>query len=409
MNNENNSDKKLKITLIRIVGNFYPIKGGSITHQIELINAINPYLSKQVLIAPKYDNMDTNFDETFCIPIIRLRSTIFHSNSLDNKPLIPAFNLIFFSLISILEIRKFVKTENNENNKIIHVHNLLLGQFLLIFSKIFLLKLPMVIINHGSPMHLESDTIRPKITREIILLMLRIFKPDYYEHLNDGTIDQSFVDFLNKEKIKNIVVNHGIDTEYFKPLIKSKKDDEFIILSNHRLDNFKSVDLAIKIFKCFMNMVGYNQNVKLKIVGGGPQCQELRKLASSLNLNQHIIFCGEKNLEEVKNEIYSSDIVIGTSIVSNINRSILEAMSCEKPVIIFKSGNIDELFVNMENIILVTPKNIEEFADKIKLLWENRVLREKIGKNARYLIISSRTWNQRIQQEIKVYRKLISE
>ena len=62
----------------------------------------------------------------------------------------------------------------------------------------------------------------------------------------------------------------------------------------------------------------------------------------------------------------------------------------------------------MENLILVSPKNIEEFADKMKLLWENRGLREKIGKNARSLIISSRSWNQRIQQEIKVYKTLIS-
>lgn len=408
MNNENNSNKKLNITLIRIVGNFYPIIGGSVTHQIELINAMNPYLSQQILIAPRYDNMDTAFDGKFCIPIIRLRSKIIQSDILDDKPLIPAFNLIYFSLISILEIRKIVKHQNKENNTIIHIHNLLLGQFLIIFSKIFLLKLPIVIINHGSPMYLESDTIRPKITRDIICLLLRVFKPDYYENLDDGTIDQSFVDFLNKEKIKNIVVNHGIDTDFFKSLISTKKENEFIILSTHRLDNFKRVDLSIKAFKCFMNKIGYNQNVKLKIVGDGPQCQELKKLAESLNLNQNIIFCGYKNIEDLKNEINLSDIVIGTSIVSNINRSILEAMACEKPVIIFKSGNIDELFVNMENLILVSPKNIEEFADKMKLLWENRGLREKIGKNARSLIISSRSWNQRIQQEIKVYRTLIS-
>jgi len=408
MNNKNNSNKKLNITLIRIVGNFYPIIGGSVTHQIELINAINPYLSQQILIAPRYKNMDTTFDENFCIPIIRLRSQIIQSDILDNKPLFPAINLIYFSLISIFEIRKIVKHKNKENHTIIHIHNLLLGQFLMIFSKFFFIKHPIVIINHGSPMYLESDTIRPKITRGIICLLLKVFKPDYYENLNDGTIDQSFVDFLNKEKIKNIVVNHGIDTDFFKPMMSTKKDDEFIILSTHRLDNFKRVDLAIKIFKCFMNKIGYNQNVKLKIIGDGPQCQELKNLVLSLNLSQNIIFCGNKNIEDLKNEINLSDIVIGTSIVSNINRSILEAMACEKPVIIFKSGNIDELFVHLENIIFVSPKNIEEFADKIILLWENRELREKIGKNARSLIISSRSWNQRIQQEIEVYRKLIS-
>jgi glycosyltransferase involved in cell wall biosynthesis len=403
MNNESNSPKKLNITIIRIVETFYPVKGGSVTHQIELINAINPCISQQILIAPKYDNSNSDFDKKFCIPIIRLRSELFPSKILNKQPLIPVFNLLFFSFNSILAIRKIISQEKNKNKKIIiHVHHLLLGQFLLIFSKIFLLKLPMVIINHASPTYIASDTIRPKIMRKITYFLLTVFKPDYYQHLNDGTIDQRFVDFLQKEKINSVIVNHGIDTEFFKPKDYSKKDDEFIILSHHRLDNFKRIDLSIKIFKCFMNKVGYNQQVRLKIVGNGPQCQELKKLASSLNLNRHITFCGEKNIEDIKNEIDSSDIVIGTSLVSNINRSVLEAMSCRKPVIIFKSGNIDRSFVTMENIILVTPENIEEFADKIKLLWENRELREKIGNNARNVIISHRTWDRRIQQEIEV-------
>jgi glycosyltransferase involved in cell wall biosynthesis len=147
----------------------------------------------------------------------------------------------------------------------------------------------------------------------------------------------------------------------------------------------------------------------LKIVGNGPQCQELKKLAASCGLDDYIHFCGEKNLEEIIKEIVSADIVIGTSLVSNINRSILEAMSCKKPVIIFKSGKIDEFFVNMENIVLIPPNNIEEFADSLKLLWENGELREKMGNNARSVIVSKRNWDHRIQQEISVYKELINK
>jgi L-malate glycosyltransferase len=405
--NNTTSSTKLNIIIIRVVSEFYPAKGGSITHVIELINAINSYLYKQLLIAPIFNTIDDTFDEKFSIPIIRVKSRIFKFNKLNRIPFMSDINLLFYSFRSILMIRKIIKKENKENQKIIvHVHNLLVGEFLMILSKVLNINFSIVIMQHGSPFYRERKTIRSKIKRKFMCSVLIFFKPNYYLNFNDGTISQRFVDILNKERIKNKIVNHAIDTDFFKPTDNEKKDYEFTILSNHRLDKYKRVDLSIKIFKCFMEKSGYAPNIKLKIIGDGPLREELKELTRSLNLNNYVIFGGEKNIEETKKEINSADIVIGTSLVSNINRSIQEAMSCNKPAIIFASGKVDEFFVNRENIVLITPNNIEEFADKIQLLWENRELREKIGNNARNLILTHRNWEQRVQQEIEVYKEL---
>ena len=410
-----NSDKKMddpiktrdpmNVTIIRIVQDFYPIKGGSITHVIELAREMNPFLYKQIIFAPRYDYRDTIFDKKFSVPIIRLRSKLVQS---EHLPFVTTINLLFYSLVSVIEIRKLVGKNDDENNSfIVHVHTLMVGELILFFFKIFLIKIPVVIMNHESPTYIVHSGIRWALSHKILFTLLRFFKPAYCLILNDGTINPGFIHYLEENSIKYNIVNHGIDSEFFKPEVIPEKNDEFIILSHHRLDKYKRLDLAIKIFSHFLNEIGHDQKIRLKIVGDGPQYQELKELACSLGTEQNITFTGERTIEEIKKEIDSADIVIGTSLISNINRSIMEAMSSRKPVIIFESGIVDKIFIDMENIILIPPENIEEFAYKMKLLWGNPELIERIGNNARSVITSFRSWDQRTKQELAVYKELL--
>ena len=62
----------------------------------------------------------------------------------------------------------------------------------------------------------------------------------------------------------------------------------------------------------------------------------------------------------------------------------------------------------MNNGILVEPGNIREFAEYIKLLYENQTFRSEIGKNARQTIIKERSWDARINTELQVYKNLLN-
>ena len=73
MRNEMQEDKKL--TICRLIFEFAPMIGGSITHTIELSEHINPYCKRQFLIAPKADVDTTQLDKnskSFIFPAMHI-------------------------------------------------------------------------------------------------------------------------------------------------------------------------------------------------------------------------------------------------------------------------------------------------------------------------------------------------
>jgi len=62
-----------RISVIRVVFEFYPIKGGSVTHILELSKHVDPYIESQVIIAPDFGKECKDFDASYPIPIIRVK------------------------------------------------------------------------------------------------------------------------------------------------------------------------------------------------------------------------------------------------------------------------------------------------------------------------------------------------
>jgi glycosyltransferase involved in cell wall biosynthesis len=322
-------------------------------------------------------------------------------------PGISIINNIYYSVNVVNELKKLVKDECQID--MVQVHAIDLGLFIIFVSKISGIDIPIIIMQHGSPIEIGNNTKRAALMRIIRGLMLKHFRPAYYLQLDDGTLDENFLSKLKYYNIKCKILSHAIDTVFYCPAESLASRNEFIILSNHTLSPFKRVDLTIQAFKKFMEKIGdeNKKNIVLKIVGSGSMNDELKQMVSNYNLTDNVIFCGEKSIAETRSEIISSDIVVGTSLISNMNRSIQEAMSCEKPVVIF-DNNKSSIFIHLQNAMLVNSGDTDDFADKIKLLYENQNLRKQIGKNARNSIIQSRNWNFRLSQELEVYSEILN-
>lgn len=403
-NNNYNELKKIDVSVVRVVSVFYPTKGGSVTHVIELTKQIQPFLKNQIIICPYTKEEHRSFDMSFCTDIKRIMSKLFIKSKF---PGISIINNIYYSVNVVNELKKLVEDECQID--IVQVHAIDLGLFIIFVSKINGIDIPIIIMQHGSPIEIGNNTKRAALMRIIRELMLKHFRPAYYLQLDDGTLDGNFLSRLKNYNVKCKILSHAIDTAFYCPAESQVSKNEFIILSNHTLSSFKRVDLTIQAFKKFMEKIGdeNKKNLFLKIVGSGSMSDELKQMVNNYNLTDNVIFCGEKSIAETKSEIISSDIVVGTSLISNMNRSIQEAMSCEKPVVIF-DNNKNGIFIHLQNAILVNSGDTDDFADKIKLLYENQNLRKQIGKNARNSIIQSRNWNFRLSQELEVYSEILN-
>jgi len=399
----------MKISLVRVVGDFYPVVGGSITHIIELSKAIDPFLEKQMIIAPQYKiGNSTEFDEKFPILIQRIDPSFLNSPQFQKIPGTSLINIFFYYTLKVsLTIKKIMK--KGYHIDIVQVHFNILGLLLSFWFKIFEISLPIIIMHHGSSVSPEKDTQFGKFLYKLVLFLFKWFKPDYYIQLDDGTTNNQFYNELNTLQIPYKTVYHAINTEFYQHLPIDYVQKEFIVLSNHRLVPFKRVDLSIIAFKLFLEREGYPLNVKLRIIGSGPLKRDLETLVEKNQINSYVDFAGEKKSEDYNKELAFADIIIGTSLISNCNRSIQEAMAYGKPVIVFDSISPNDLFLDMENCILIPPGDLERFANSIELLYKDLLIRTNLGKNARKTIIDRRNWKNRVEQELSIYSEIISK
>jgi len=382
------------ISVVRIVFEFYPLIGGSIIHTLDLSKRINPYLKKQTIIAPDFGDDCKNFDKHVGIEILRVKYHNF--KKIWVIPVLP-LNYIAYGLNVYALLKKM------EGPYIIHAH----GIFNITLSKIIgkLLNVPTVGMLHGSIGAYSK-------TYDFLETILSIFfRPDYAFVVDDGS--------LAPEKFKKLwgnrvtIVNHGIDSNFFKHKKKSERllhkigvnESDFLILSTSSLLPVKRIDLTIKSFKIFLDIVR-KDNVYLLIVGCGPLQEFLINLTKELHIERNVIFLGGIQKNVIQEYLSIADVVVATSLYSNMNLSVQEAMACEIPVVVFDSGGIGRLIKHMKNGILVKSGNLEDFARYIFLLYENLSLREEIGKNSRKTIVEEKSWDVRIKQELDIYSRL---
>ncbi|NMB91501.1 glycosyltransferase family 4 protein [candidate division WWE3 bacterium] len=180
------------------------------------------------------------------------------------------------------------------------------------------------------------------------------------------------VDFTVSRKVDKFIANsvttqrrikkyYGRDSEIVNPFVDASefynlKDDiksgnYFLVLT--RLSPWKKVDIAVKACESF--------NLKLKIIGDGPDKRRLQKLCSSNNIE----FLGYLSDKEKVNVLRRCKAVIITQ-KEDFGIVPLEAMLCGKPVIAYKSGGVLETVVEGVTGIFFEEQTPESLAKVLK-------------------------------------------
>jgi len=209
--------------------------------------------------------------------------------------------------------------------------------------------------------------------------------------------------------LKLPVIHNGVDSKRFSP--ENSKDPQIldeisgpIILLTSRLTALKGIHIFIqaipKILKKF-------KNAHFIFAGAGskdPWIDELKKLkvnASSYTFLGHVDY-------ELMPSLYSkADILVLPSLYENLPFGVLEAMSCESAVVASRVGGITEVITDGENGILFSPGNVEELANIIIMLLEDKKLRNRLGKNARKNMIKGFSWATIAENTLRVYKEVL--
>ena len=132
-------------------------------------------------------------------------------------------------------------------------------------------------------------------------------------------------------KDKRIVMNPpGVDQNLFHPVAKTA-DPSIVYFGGMR--KYKRPQECIFLLK---NLINSFEQIKLIIIGSGPEEEKMRRLSNELNLQDFIIFKGKVSNEELSVIVASSWLNVHTAVTEGWGFSILEAAAAGTPTVAYE-------------------------------------------------------------------------
>ncbi len=201
-----------------------------------------------------------------------------------------------------------------------------------------------------------------------------------------------------------ININEYVKDEKIRETLRSEigiAKDDFVIGSVGRLMRVKNYPYLVKTFHSILKTSG---NVKLLIVGEGPEKNEINSLVKKFNIADKVKLLGTRS--DIKEILNVMDVFALPSLSEGISISILEAMSSCLPVVVTNVGGNSEIIENGENGFLVSVDNYKEMVCVIQTLIKDPKKREVIGLNGRERVKERFTLDRMIKNYKNLYMSL---
>ena len=124
-----------------------------------------------------------------------------------------------------------------------------------------------------------------------------------------------------------------------------------------RLAAVKNVELLLR---AFAQLIERNGQVRLQIVGDGPERARLEALADALRLHEHVSFSGFRS--DIDAVLAGSDVFVLSSRSEGIPMSILEAMRAALPIVATRVGGVPATVADGETGLLVESNDVASLA-----------------------------------------------
>jgi 1,2-diacylglycerol 3-alpha-glucosyltransferase len=180
--------------------------------------------------------------------------------------------------------------------------------------------------------------------------------------------------------------------------------DDKVIISAGRLAEEKN---WVTLLRAFAIAQQVQPNIRLVLLGDGPQAEALKQLAGELGISERVTFMGKVPFEEVPNYLKAADLFAFASITETQGLVTLEAMAAGLPVVAVDGAGTKDILEDDKQGFL-TQNDPQDLANGIVKLVENSSMMSKFKTSA---LRTSRTYdNMRLARKmLKVYEQAIQD
>ncbi len=217
---------------------------------------------------------------------------------------------------------------------------------------------------------------------------------------------------LAKEKLKVIYLAAGNEFKKIKSVAVLKKIKEKLNLPDEFILHVGDVNYNKNIeglIKAFHKLQKRFTKLSLVLVGSGfteksSALEEIKKLTLLLHLDKKIIYLSKLDTNYLVGVYNLAKVYIQPSFAEGFGLPILEAMSCECPVVISNAASLVE--ISARACFVTEPTNTDKMADDIALVLQDAKIRkyyiEKGKQRAKYF-----SWKKTALQTANVYQSAI--
>ena len=188
----------------------------------------------------------------------------------------------------------------------------------------------------------------------------------------------------------------GVDTNTFRPAIKSQYPS---IVYFGGMRKYKRPQESIFLLK---DLISRCQDIRLFIIGTGPEEGKLKHLSKELNLQESIDFFGRVSTKELSRIISSAWLNVHTSVTEGWGYSILEASSAGTPTVAYDVPGVRDAIEDGLNGIKVMDVNRKALANAAHSILTNP---EKWW-SASVKVARKYSWDKTAEQWIQLFEKV---
>lgn len=207
-----------------------------------------------------------------------------------------------------------------------------------------------------------------------------------------------------------VVVNHGVDTESFKPGPPSRA-----VLEKFGLTYGEKIMISVgllqsrkgqwRILECLPQLLKRHPKLQYVNIGGyydKEYANRIQARVNGLGLNKAVRFLGQIPEIELVSLMNSADVCVHASSDEGFGLAVIEEMACGKAVIAFNTSTMPEIIENSVDGILVSPFGADGLSKAILGTLNDTKMAQEIGRAARAKVLRKFTWNRaaRIVKEL---------
>ena len=198
---------------------------------------------------------------------------------------------------------------------------------------------------------------------------------------------------------------YGVDPDLYAPVGVARARTALVVGYIGRLVLYKGLGVLIEA------LAGLPEYVQLRLVGSGPDESKLRELVAQHGLVHRVEFVPPVDASQIPKILAGMDVLVLPSLTQSnwmeqFGRVLIEAMSCEVPVIGSRSGEIPNVIGDAG---LVVPEgDVEALRQALRQLATNESLRAGYARAGRQRVLAEFTQERVAAKLMTVYATVLA-